>query len=571
MALCAQDDPVAAESAFESISATGDYSAWRRWGLLAARLAQERVNDAIARRSPPPRGAAALADWLPAGTVSWSRSGSGSIACTDGTARFVGLGGAGVELERKLDGISNAQGWAVEFVARRVSGSPGDSRISISDGSVREVVYLDAESVRQLNGDAAIPLATNRPHHYLLWVQGQSSRLYIDGQLALHALGLESASSRTLRFGIEGGIAGADSESQWWFVRLIQLDGPSDRAPVVPRPWPSSLWLALAGEAQKSGRWTEALSLVTRARLLYPHDDEVRQTLHALLETARGDEDLYHTYQRALNQLTLSDRNAVTAPLIETAAPLLVADSVGVSFSRMARGTSIRALVRRLRDRSFRPNDRFWAVRGVSFQLRPGAMLAIIGRNGAGKTTLLRMIAGLVEPEEGSISVLGRRMLLSAGGNFLPDLTGRENIHLAGLYLGMTRKEIITRVDEIIEFAELWDAIDRPFRTYSTGMMSRLQFALATTVDPEILMLDELLGAGDASFMEKAQTRMNRLLRRARAVILVTHNLEFVRNTCTAAILIERGQVLYQGSPERASTMYEDLLTKRPKRAERAE
>jgi ABC-type polysaccharide/polyol phosphate transport system ATPase subunit len=126
------------------------------------------------------------------------------------------------------------------------------------------------------------------------------------------------------------------------------------------------------------------------------------------------------------------------------------------------------------------------------------------------------------------------------------------------------------RFDEIVEFAELWDAIERPVRTYSTGMVSRLQFALATTVSPDILLLDELLGAGDAAFTEKSRTRMFQMLRRARAVVVVTHDLQFVRENCSRAVLLEGGEVLYQGAPPTAVIMYQDLLQARPKRSERS-
>ncbi len=564
------EDPVAAETAIRDLAGQADSADWARWASMAILLMQERVAEALplleqARGDAPQPSA----EWDLRSEAGWQRVGRGSIVIAGGGPRFIGLAGEALHLTRSI-AATNTNGTLVEFVARRVSGTDGDCRLEISDGSVREAVYVDAGFVRLLNGNGSLPLNTFRPHHYALWVTGQRSTLFVDGQPALEAAGLVADHSRQLGFGIFPIGSGADAESQWWQLRVIAGTTAPAQVPLMPRVWPARVWAEIVRSALATGRLTEALAASIRGRIAHPDDTEIASALLKAFDAVAQRDDLVTPFQRALGQLRLGDRALVVGRTARPTEPVVVAEKVGISFARIAGDRSIRALARRVLSGQRSARDvRFWALRDVSFELRAGEMLGIIGRNGAGKTTMLRLIADLIEPDEGQLRVSGKRILLSLGGSFLHDLTGRENVHLAGLYLGMTRREIDAQFDEIVEFAELWDAIDRPFRTYSTGMMSRLQFALATTVSPEILMLDELLGAGDASFVEKAETRMNRLLRRAKAVIVVTHNLEFVQRTCTQAILLEHGEMVFRGSPERAVARYRELLAQSPKRAER--
>ena len=567
-ALLIHEDPLASEIAARKLLAT-DVADWARWIVLGAALMGERIGDGLSIIAEPSDAPwTEVVHWGPTDNEGWGRSGTGSIAVTGDAARFVDLGGSGVRHIIPVPS-TNSSGALVEFIARRGSGVDGDCRLEVSDGTVREAVQIDTGCVRLLNGSGFVPLNTSRPHHYALWLRGQRSTLYVDGQPALEANGLEADHRASITFGVFAVGSGADTESHWWRVRLVVPQG-IERVPVVPKPWPTAIWERLIASAGEEGRPSDMLSLTVRARLSQPDDPRSEALMLARFDEAAQRDELRSVFHRSLEQLTLRDRSLVIARSVGTRDVLIVARNIGITFEHSASSGSIRTFVRGLRTGSpARTSERFWAVRDVSFELRAGEMLAIIGRNGAGKSTLLRLIADLLKPEAGELVVSGKRILLSLGGSFLPDLTGRDNIFLAGLYLGMTKREIAVQFDEIVEFAELWDAIDRPLRTYSTGMQSRLQFALATTVSPEILMLDELLGAGDASFVEKAETRMNRLLRRAKGVIVVTHNLAFVQRTCTQAILLERGEVLFRGSPERAVVAYRDLLERRPKRAER--
>ena len=231
--------------------------------------------------------------------------------------------------------------------------------------------------------------------------------------------------------------------------------------------------------------------------------------------------------------------------------PIVTVRDLTVRFSRAPhRLMSLGRLLRR------RDPERFDVLHGIGFALYPGDVLGIIGENGAGKSTLLRTLSGLIPIERGEVWVGGRHLLLRAGVGFREEATGRENVVLAGCYLQMSPREMRALVGEIVEFSELGEAIDRPLKYYSDGMRARLVFSLATSVSPEVLMLDELLGAGDVRFQDKAARRMDELIKRARAVIVVTHGLDFVRKHCTKALYLAKGRPRYFGHPEIAVSHY---------------
>ena len=193
---------------------------------------------------------------------------------------------------------------------------------------------------------------------------------------------------------------------------------------------------------------------------------------------------------------------------------------------------------------------RFWALRGVSFELVHGESLAVIGPNGAGKSTLLQVLAGIIVPSEGVVDVRGYvSSLLQLGAGFDNDLTGRENILLAGAFIGLDRKELAERIGPIIEFADIGQFIDAPIKTYSSGMRARLGFSIATSVDPDVLLLDEVLATGDQVFRAKSQARVLELAQRAKAIVLVTHDMNWVTEFCNRAMLLEAGHVVAEGDP----------------------
>ena len=203
----------------------------------------------------------------------------------------------------------------------------------------------------------------------------------------------------------------------------------------------------------------------------------------------------------------------------------------------------------------------FLAVDNVSFEVRPGECLGLIGHNGAGKSTLLKMLNGLVRPDKGRLTIRGRvGALIELGAGFSPILTGRENIYINGAILGFSKKEIDAKLEEIVDFAELGDAIDAPVQTYSSGMYVRLGFAVAAQLHPDILLVDEILAVGDMAFRVKCMNRIWSLLKSGVGVILVSHNMYHIQAFCTRAIFLEKGKIRNDGTPALIVSEYENSV-----------
>lgn len=225
------------------------------------------------------------------------------------------------------------------------------------------------------------------------------------------------------------------------------------------------------------------------------------------------------------------------------------ATDLGVCYDlRFTKKTTIRSSVGQMLGRG--QVEKFWALRHVDLHVQRGESLAVIGPNGAGKSTLLQVLAGIIKPSEGAVDVFGHVSgLLTLGAGFDKELTGRDNILLGGAFLGLD--DAVTRqlLPSIIEYAELGDFIDAPIKTYSSGMRARLGFAIATSVDPDILLLDEVLATGDANFRTKSKARVIEIVGAAKAVVLVTHDMNWVTEYCNRAILIEHGEMVMEGEP----------------------
>jgi lipopolysaccharide transport system ATP-binding protein len=199
----------------------------------------------------------------------------------------------------------------------------------------------------------------------------------------------------------------------------------------------------------------------------------------------------------------------------------------------------------------------FWAIQDVTFQVRPGEAFGIIGANGAGKSTTLKLLSRILRPNRGRITARGRlSALIEVGAGFHPDLTGRENVYLNGAILGMRRQEISRKFDEIVEFAGIGDFIDTPVKRYSSGMYARLGFAVAAHVDPEILLVDEVLSVGDMQFQEKCFARMRRVVKEGTTVIFVSHNLQAVEMLCSRALLLAGGRAAALGPTRSVLSRY---------------
>ena len=239
--------------------------------------------------------------------------------------------------------------------------------------------------------------------------------------------------------------------------------------------------------------------------------------------------------------------------------PIVVASDAGKRYRKYHDAPMLLSAALRWRQ----PNrvSELWAVRHVDLEIEPGASFGVIGRNGSGKSTLLQMLAGVTSPTEGRVSVRGRvAPLLSVGVGFHVELTGRENIYVNGTILGLDRRTLDRKLEEIIDFSEIEDFIDTPVKFYSSGMLVRLGFAVAIQAEPDVLLLDEVLAVGDIAFQMKCFDRMANILRSGTTVILVSHNLNAIRQLCSETLVLHRGDVRFLGPTDEALDEYQRAL-----------
>jgi ABC-type polysaccharide/polyol phosphate transport system ATPase subunit len=256
----------------------------------------------------------------------------------------------------------------------------------------------------------------------------------------------------------------------------------------------------------------------------------------------------------------LARDGGATAPAIDYA---IDAVGLGIRYNlRLTRKTTVRDSFRNLRRRPEGPTH-FWALRDVTFRVPHGQTLAVIGPNGAGKSTLLQVLAGILRPNEGQVDVVGQvSSLLTLGAGFDADLSGHDNILLAGAFLGIDDKEMRDRLPSIVDFADLGTFIDAPIKTYSSGMRARLGFSIATAVDPDVLIIDEVLATGDAVFREKSKTRIVEMTRAAKGIVIVTHDMTWVTEFCNRALLLDKGHIVAVGDPAEVVATHEEHSAK---------
>src|SRR5262245_36776238 len=226
-------------------------------------------------------------------------------------------------------------------------------------------------------------------------------------------------------------------------------------------------------------------------------------------------------------------------------------------YSRRLFATLKSPLLQRSILRDLRPDETFPALTDVSFLVAKGLTYGVIGRNGSGKSTALKLVAGITKPTTGTVTVRGRiSALIELGAGFHPEISGRENVYINGIMLGLTKREIARRFDEIVEFAELQEFIDAPVKTYSSGMYMRLGFAVAIHVDPDVLLVDEVLAVGDEGFTHKCLDKFAEFRRLGKTILLVTHSLGLVERFCDEALWLDGGQLKGLGDPRRIVGAY---------------
>jgi len=242
-------------------------------------------------------------------------------------------------------------------------------------------------------------------------------------------------------------------------------------------------------------------------------------------------------------------------------APAIAVDGIGKRFRRYKeRPTSLKERVIRVRTTA----EDFWALRGITLEVPQGSTLGLLGSNGSGKTTLLKIIGGILRPTEGSVTTRGRiAALLALGAGFHIELTGRENVYLNASILGLSRQEIDLLFDAIVAFAELEDFIDTPVKFYSSGMYVRLGFAVAVHVDPQILLVDEVLAVGDIAFQHKCLDKVAEFQREGRTIVVVTHVPDLVQRVCDQAVMLDHGRILQYGEPAEVVREFRLMMVKK--------
>lgn len=256
-------------------------------------------------------------------------------------------------------------------------------------------------------------------------------------------------------------------------------------------------------------------------------------------------------------------KKKVKKPVVKKPKKVIICDKVGVRFNMTEQKVdNLKEYVIRLLKKQLRYRE-FWALRDVTFHVRKGERVGILGLNGAGKSTLLKCIAGVLKPNEGTVTVNGSIVpLLELGAGFDKDYTGAENIYLYGSMLGYSRAFIREKFDDIVKFSELGDFINVPVKNYSSGMKARLGFSIATIVEPDILILDEVLSVGDAKFKKKSAKKLNSMMKKGVTVLLVSHSSDQVLQICNRAIILDHGQLIASGKAEKICAQYEEMIAK---------
>jgi len=457
-----------------------------------------------------------------------------------------------------------ADGLVVDGLAKKHIGDDESCVLEVECDHARERVRFNGGFILLgSTSEAARARLSDRFVPFRLVAHRDQFRLYVDGLTVLHSAVARLGAVRRVRFGLRPGVERIDTNFLFSSLRFCWgAKARVDLEDLAPLP-DFELHLNNLGVAwAQHGRSSRALDLLASALETRPRP-EILANFATVVERMAGDLEVEESALRRGLGVVAREVGEDAAAHLRTViqqkrrAVAVSCQDVSVYFARAPHRAAhpLEVAKRLLRPRRYFEKNYWWAVRDVSFDLRYGDTLAIIGNNGAGKSTLLRAIAGILD-HEGTIVVNGEPRLLVMGLGIQEELSARDNIMLGCLYLGMRRRAIAARMAAILDFAGLTEFADVPYKYYSDGMKARLMFSIATSVEPDILLLDELLGAGDVTFRAKAMERMNDLLRACKAMVIVTHNLSFVRDKARRALYLDKGRVRYYGEANRAVDLY---------------
>ncbi len=482
----------------------------------------------------------------------WLHKGDGIKEIMAYMLRTTGLGGSESIYEHPL--MVRKEGIVVDIIMQRNGGGEENCQLLVDNPIGFELVRFNKNSVHLSSNSSKLDLDFNKFHAFRLIIENNISALIMDGKFVLLSSPMKTTKLDKISFGITKGFSTADIDGFWALIRVGHGKNLFEKTGMTNLV---EEFYHIAEQLSNEGKNSACLRELSKSLHLNPAHTKSMDLLRSLMDKINVREPAFYLADDLVNKINNPEIIQYWLKKKESfkIKKIIEVENVGVKFlTSMNTGTFAG-----LWDSFFSRNKSekyFWALKNVSLSALQGEIVGIIGRNGSGKSTLLRVISGILTPDQGNVKVNGKALLLYPGIGFREELSGRDNIYLGCLFMGMKKKEIDEQFEDIVNFAELGPYIDRTFKYYSDGMKSRLIFSVATHVNHEILLLDELLSAGDISFNRKAAQRMDELITKSKTALIVTHSTQFVREHCTRTLYLEKGNVKYFGDPDRAVDMY---------------
>lgn len=483
----------------------------------------------------------------------WSHIGEGSEEISGNLLRLVGLKGSESIYEYGLNSFEG--GIVVDFIMQRIGGGEENCHLILDTDIGSELVRINRNSVHLSSNSSRTDIDFNKFHLFRLVLENGISSLIINDRLSLFSSPAPHKKLNKIIFGCTKGLSTADFESVWPFVKVST--GKNILQQIVKENLDDAFYY-VAKKFFDSGNNSNSLRELSKTLLINSKHQGALLLLRSLMEKVTVRDPLVYLFDDLINKIFNSE---LTQFWIKKKSQfhmqkIIEVNNVSVKFLTSMNTNTIAGLWDSFFSKKRESKKFFWALQNISLEVHQGEIFGIIGRNGSGKSTLLRVIANILNPDKGYSKIDGKAILLSSGMGFRDELSGLDNIYLGCLFMGMSKKDIEQQIDDIVDFAELQNDIHRTFKYYSDGMKSRLSFSVATHIKHDILLLDELLSAGDLSFNKKAATRMEELVENSRTAVIVTHATQFVRDHCTRALYLEKGHIKYFGDPDVAVDMY---------------